>query len=207
MIIIIINITNTKMQPQNLFTSIINLDQHIISMLDIDSIVTVCKINKTLNSIVKKNILYQQLLAYMNNKNKLTIFIFLCANNYIELIMYLFRVNYDFRRVYAGMWIAKVNNCDKILSWRFQILPNDKHGQQLCEFNCGIYRKIIELTLDEFLNIYKYETSQDNTNSKILSLMRKFDDDVEKQYLSPNEEIIFKNMFYGMNSRSIILKL
>lgn len=106
-------------------TSCIDTDIYLISWLDIDTMITVSKINKSLNNIIKKNAIYQQLISY-SKQNQHSIIDFSCINGYIELILYLDRFGYKFKYLHSSMALP----CEpKILKWYRQLCTN------LCKFS------------------------------------------------------------------------
>lgn len=161
---------------RNTFTSYPDTELYLVSILDIDSMITMRQINKTMHNIIQNNIIYKQLLSYINIIKKidifkissdentfklvehLNIFEYMCTNNYIELIIYLYDQGYIFSNIDSGLKIAAENNHDKILEWH--ALNYTLNNPKYLKLHCNISHKYSYLHAWNNNNYY---------NSKILA--------------------------------------
>lgn len=64
-------------------TSSTDTDLYLVSMLDIDTIISISQINKNIRLTIQKSNIYQQFILYKNNRAENNIFKFACLNNYV----------------------------------------------------------------------------------------------------------------------------
>lgn len=95
-------------------TPTIDTEKFVISLLDIDTIIILTKVNKTIYNIVNKIPIYIQLLSYIKNSNKFDVFEYICMNNYFELMIRLDKYGYKFMNMMKSIRMTKN---EKIQEW------------------------------------------------------------------------------------------
>jgi len=88
-------------------TPSIDTEKFLISMLDIDTIITLTNINKIIYNIIKSIPTYAQLSLYIKNSNKFDVFEYICMNNCFELMIYLDKCGYKFKNMIRSIRITK----------------------------------------------------------------------------------------------------